>query len=107
VQAHRVGGGKAVGHPRTDLMPKNGHWVHDGRGGLQTADPFKSIGAKSERPRERQWWQGRPIPRGERRRIVASPALAMVYPLEKWDLGSKEGVKIKPSLFGQVCGQKS
>jgi len=81
------------------------------RGGLQTADPYKSIGAKSERARERQWWGGRPIPGGgrpipgeERRRIVASLALARVYLLEKWDLGLKEGVKIKPSHFRQVSG---
>jgi len=44
------------------------------------------------------------MPGGERRRIVASVALVRVYLLEKWDLGSKEGVKIKPSHFRRVCG---
>ena len=73
-------------------------------GGLQTADQYKSIGAKRERARERHRWGGRPIPGGERRRIVASTALARVYLLEKWDFGSKEGVKMKPSHFRRVCG---
>ena len=30
---------------------------------------------------------------------MAREAFATVYLLEKWDLGSKEGVKIKPSHF--------
>jgi len=54
VQARRVGGGKAVGDPPTDPTPKDGHLVQDGWRGLQTADPYKSIGAKRERSRERQ-----------------------------------------------------
>jgi len=39
--------------------------------------------------------------------MVASMALARVDLLEKWDLGSTEGVKIKPSHFRRVCGQQS
>jgi len=35
---------------------------------------------------------------------VVSAALARVYLLEKWDLGSKEKVKIKPSYFRRDCG---
>jgi len=74
------------------------------RGGFQTADPYRRIGARSERAKDRQRWGGRPIPRGERRRIVARAAFASVYLLEKWDLGSKAGVKIKPSHFRRGCG---
>jgi len=35
---------------------------------------------------------------------VAKAALASVYLLEKWDLGSKEGVKMNPSHFRRDCG---
>jgi len=52
-------------------------------GGLQTADPDRRIGARSEHGKERQRWGGRPIPGGERWRIMASMALARVYLLEK------------------------
>jgi len=107
VQARHVGGGKAVGDPPTDRTPENGHWFMMVVGGCQTADPYKSIGAKSECARERQRWGGRPIPGEERRRIVASAVLARVYLLEKWDLGSKEGVKIKPSHYRRDYGRKS
>ena len=41
--------------------------------------------------------------RGERRRIVARAAFATVSLLRKWDLGSKEGVKIRPSHFRRDC----
>jgi len=47
---------------------------------------------------------GRPIPEGERRRIVARAVFARAYHLEKWDLRSKAGVKIKPSHFRRDCG---
>jgi len=43
-------------------------------GGLHTTDPYSRIGARSEGARDRQRWGGRPIPRGERLRIVASAA---------------------------------
>jgi len=76
-------------------------------GGLQTEDPYRRIGARSERVKERQRWGERPILGGERRRIVARAAFATVYLLEKWDLGSKAGVKRKPSHFRRDCGQKS
>ena len=72
--------------------------------GLQTADPYRRIGARSVHSTEKQRWGGRPIPGGERWRIVARAALVRVYLLEKWDLGSKEGVKRKPSHFRQDCG---
>ena len=52
-------------------------------GGFQTADPYRRIGARSERARERPWYGGRPIPGGERRRMVARAAFASVYLLEK------------------------
>ena len=104
MQARRVGGGKAISDLPTDPTPKDRHWVHNGREGLQTADPYKSIGAKSERAKERHRWGGRPIPGGERWRIVSSAVLVRMYLLEKWDLGSKERVKIKPSHFRRVCG---
>jgi len=55
-------------------------------------------------PRRDRGWGGRPIPGGERWRIVASAVCARVYLLEKWDLGSKEGVKIKPSHIRRACG---
>ena len=74
-------------------------WPMIDRGGFQTVDPYRRIGARSERAKERQRWGGRPIPGGERRRIVARAAFASEYLLEKWDLGSKEGVKMKPSHF--------
>jgi len=35
---------------------------------------------------------------------MASVVMARVYLLEKWDLGSKEGVKIKATHFRQTCG---
>jgi len=73
-------------------------------GGLHMADPYRRIRAGSQRAKVTQRWGGRPIPRGERRRIVASTVLATVYLLEKWDLGSKEGVKIKPSHLRRACG---
>jgi len=73
-------------------------------GGFQAAAPYRRIGARSKHAWERQRWGGRPIPGGERRRIVARAAFARVYLLEKWDLGSKKGVKIKPSHFSRVCG---
>ena len=46
--------------------------------GLQTVDPYRRIGPRSERAKERQRWGGRPIPGGESQRIVASAALAEV-----------------------------
>ena len=73
-------------------------------GGFQTADPYRRIGARSEHAKERQRYGGRPIPGGERRRIVARAAFASVYLLEKWDLGSKAGVNMKPSHFRRDCG---
>jgi len=36
--------------------------------------------------------------------MVARAAFARVYLLEKWDLGSKEGVRINPSHFRRACG---
>jgi len=83
MQTYCVGGEKTVGDPPADPSPKNGHLVHDGRGGLHTTDLYRTIGARSERARERQRWGGRPIPGGERRRIVARAAFARVYLLEK------------------------
>jgi len=83
---------------KTDIGP-----ILDG-GGAQIANPYRRIGARSERAKERQRWGGRPIPGGERRRIVARPVFASVYLLEKWDLESKEGVKMKPSHFRWDCG---
>jgi len=38
---------------------------------------------------------------------MARAALARAYLLEKWDLCSKEGVKIKPTHFRRVSGKKS
>jgi len=38
---------------------------------------------------------------------MARAAFASVYRLEKWDLGSKEGVKMNPSHFKRDCGLKS
>jgi len=38
-------------------------------GGLQTADPYKSIGAKSEDARERLWWGGGPSSEGRGREL--------------------------------------
>jgi len=38
---------------------------------------------------------------------VARAAFARVFLLEKWHVGSKEGVKMKPSHFRQDCGHKS
>ena len=35
---------------------------------------------------------------------MARAAFARVYLLEKWDLGSKEGVKINPSHFRRDYG---
>jgi len=99
-----VSGEKIVGDPPANPSPKDGHRVHDGRGGLNTTDPYSQIRARSERARERQRWRGRPIPVGERRRIVASSALMRVYLLEKWGLRLKEGVKMKPSHFRRDCG---
>jgi len=52
-------------------------------GGSQMADPYRRIGARRERARERQRYGGRPIPGGERRRMVARAAFASVYLLEK------------------------
>jgi len=52
-------------------------------GGAQIADLYRRIGARSERARERQREGGRPIPGGERRRILARAAFASVYLLEK------------------------
>jgi len=52
-------------------------------GGLHTTDLYRRIGARSERARDRQRWGGKPIPGGERRRIVASAVFARVYLLEK------------------------
>ena len=74
------------------------------RGGFQIADPYRKIGARSERAKERKRQGRRPIPGGERRRIVARAAFASVYLREKWDLGSKAGVKIKPIHFRRGCG---
>jgi len=62
---------------KTDIGP-----MMDG-GGAQIADPYRIIGARSERPKERQRWGGRPNQGGERRRIVARAAFASVYLLEK------------------------
>jgi len=73
-------------------------------GRLQTADLYRRIRDRSERAKVRQRYGGRPIPGGERRRIVARAAFARVYLLEKWGLGSKEGVKIKPSYLRRDCG---
>jgi len=70
----------------------------------QTADLYKRIRARSERAKERQRWGGRPIQGGERPRIMAIAALARVYLLEKFDLVSKEVVKIHPGHFRQDCG---
>jgi len=83
---------------KTDMGP-----MIDGRG-FQTPDPYRRIRASSERARERQRYGGRPIPGGERRRMVARAAFASVYLLEKWDLGSKTGVKMKPNHFRRDCG---
>jgi len=73
-------------------------------GGFQRVDPYRRIGERRERAKERQREGGRPIPGGERRRIVARAAFASRYILEKWDLGSKVGVKMKPSHFRRDCG---
>jgi len=73
-------------------------------GGVQTADPYRRIGARSERAKERQRYGGRPILGGERCRIVARAAFASEYLLEKWNLGSKARVKMKPSHFRWDCG---
>ena len=62
---------------KTDIGP-----MMDGEG-VQTADPYRRIGARTERAKERQWSSARPIPGGERRRIVARAAFAYVYLLEK------------------------
>jgi len=62
---------------KTDMGP-----TIDGRG-FQTADPYRRIGARSERARERQREGGRPILGGERRRMVARAVFASVYLLEK------------------------
>jgi len=78
---------------KTDIGP-----MIDG-GGYQTVDPYRRIGARSERAKESQRYGGRRIPGGERRRIVARAAFPSIYLLEKWDLGSKAGVKMKPSHF--------
>ena len=78
---------------KTDIGP-----MIDGEG-FQTADQYRRMGARSERAKERQRQGGRPIPGRERRRIVARAAFASVYLLEKWDLESKVGVKMKPSHF--------
>jgi len=102
-----VGGGKTISDPPAEPMPKNRHWVHDGRGGFQTADPYRRIGARRKRAKERHRWGGSRIPGGERQRIVTRAALAKVYLLEKWDLGSMEGVKINPSHVRRDCGYKS
>jgi len=72
-------------------------------GELHAADPYKRIGATSDHARERLRWGGRPTPGGERRRIVASAALERLYLQEKCDLGSKPGVKVKPSHFRRDC----
>jgi len=72
--------------------------------GFQRADPDRSIGAWSEHAKERQRWGGRPIPGGERRRMVAKTVWVRVYLRDKLDLGSKEGVKRKPSHFRRDCG---
>jgi len=90
-------------HLQTRCQKTDIGFMIDG-GGTQTADPYKRIGARSERAKERQRWGGRPIPGGERRRIVARAAFASVYLLEKWDLGSNVGVKMKPSHFRRDCG---
>jgi len=94
---------KLVIHLQTQCQKTDIRFMMAG-GGLQTADPYRRIGARSECAKERQRWGGRPMPGGERQRIVASAALVRVYLLEKWDLRSKEGVKMKPSHFMQVCG---
>ena len=107
MQTCSVGGRETVGDPPTDPMPENGHWVNDSLGGLQIANPYRRIGARRERAKERQRQGGRPIPGGERQRIVDKVTFASVYLLEKWNLGSKEGVKIKPSHFRRDCGYKS
>jgi len=60
-------------------------------GGLPSTDPYRRIGARSERARGRQRWGGRPRPGGERRQIVTSAAFARVYLLEKWGLGGEVG----------------
>jgi len=104
MQTCLVGGEKTIGDPPTDPLPQEGHWVQDGRGGLHTTDQYRRIGARSKRARDRQRWGARPIPGRERRQIVASAAFTRVYLLEKWGLGSKEGVKIKPSHFRWDCG---
>ena len=59
-------------------------------GGLHTTDPYRRIGARSECARARQRLGGRPIPGGERRRIVASTAFARVYLLEKCGVTNRD-----------------
>jgi len=54
VQTCLFGGGKAVGDPPRDPMSEDAHWAMMDGGGVQTADPYRRIGARSERAKERQ-----------------------------------------------------
>ena len=104
MQTCYVGRGKTIGDPPTDPVPKHGHRTHHRRGRVADSRPVKENWSE-KRTRQGETKVGRKAhPRGERRRIVARAAFASVYLLEKWDLGPKAGVKMKPSHFRRDCG---
>jgi len=107
VQTCYVGGEKTVGDPPTVPMPENGHRAHDRQGRVPDNGPIHENRSK-ERARQGETKGGwKAHPGGETRRIVARAAFASVYLLEKWGLGSKARVKMKPDHFRRDCGYKS
>jgi len=80
-------------------MLENGHWAYDRWGWVLDSGPVQKNGSKEQTRQGETKVECKAHPGGERRRIVARAAFASVYLLEKWDLGSKAGVKMKPSHF--------
>jgi len=90
-------------HQKTHCQNTDIESIMEG-GGEQIADSYRRIRARSEWASLRQRPEGRPIPRDERQQMVAKAELARAYLQEKCALGSKDGVKRKPSHFRQDWG---
>jgi len=85
-------------------MPEDGHSAHDRRGRVPDSGSIEEDWSKERTRQGETKVGGKAHPGGERRRIVARAAFASEYLLEKWDLGSKAGVKMKPNYFRPDCG---
>jgi len=80
-------------------MLEDGHRAHDRRGRVPDSGPIKENWSKERTRLGERKVEWKAHHGGERRRTVARAAFASVYLLEKWDLGSKAGVKMKAGHF--------